>query len=79
MSFFAGDLDGTNAHDDLARKIADRGRDWVKNSWRLEDAQACEFTAAHAISLSCFNDAQIVRLRLALLCSLTSRRLPTPA
>lgn len=41
MSFFAGDLDGKNAHDDLAKKIADNGKDYATRFWRYADMEAC--------------------------------------
>lgn len=31
MAFFRGGLRGEGAHDDLARQIADAGRDWAQN------------------------------------------------
>jgi len=41
MAFFAGDLDGRNAHDDLAKQIADNGKDYATRFWRYEDMEAC--------------------------------------
>lgn len=41
MAFFAGDLDGRNGHDDLAKQIADNGKDYATRFWRYEDMEAC--------------------------------------
>jgi len=43
LTFFRGDLNGANAHDDLALKIAIAGRDWSKTFWRREDMTAYMF------------------------------------
>lgn len=41
LAFFAGDLDGASAYDDLAEQIASAGRDWAQRHWRVADMQAC--------------------------------------
>ncbi|KAF7980093.1 hypothetical protein HWV62_39904 [Athelia sp. TMB] len=41
--FFRGDLKGDFGHDDLAKKIAEQGREWALNFWRLEDLTAYNF------------------------------------
>ncbi|GAA5854421.1 hypothetical protein JCM8547_001815 [Rhodosporidiobolus lusitaniae] len=46
MAFFAGDLDGKNAHDDLAKKIADQGKDYATRFWRYADMEAYFFRLA---------------------------------
>ncbi|GAA5940397.1 hypothetical protein JCM3775_005079 [Rhodotorula graminis] len=46
MAFFAGDLDGRNAHDDLAKQIADNGKDYATRFWRYEDMEAYFFRLA---------------------------------
>jgi hypothetical protein len=43
MAFFSGDLEGNNAHDDLAKTIAYNGRDWTRDHWRWEDMQTYAF------------------------------------
>ncbi|KAG5653815.1 hypothetical protein H0H81_010283 [Sphagnurus paluster] len=43
LLFFRGDLDGRNAHDDLAEKIATAGREWSLRFWRKEDLTAYMF------------------------------------
>ena len=43
LVFFRGDPTGTNAHDDMARKIAYAGRAWSKKFWRKEDLTAYMF------------------------------------
>ncbi|SCV72270.1 BQ2448_4964 [Microbotryum intermedium] len=40
MAFFIGDLEGRGSHDDLAERIATRGRLWTEMYWRYEDMQA---------------------------------------
>lgn len=41
MAFFAGaPSTGHSAHDDLARAIGERGREFVERYWRREDIQA---------------------------------------
>ena len=40
MTFFEGDLNGKDSHDQLAKRIALTGRDWVADSWRIPDMQA---------------------------------------
>ena len=37
LTFFSGDIWGDGEHDDLARKIALAGREWVSTYWRRED------------------------------------------
>ncbi|KZT24399.1 glycosyltransferase family 90 protein [Neolentinus lepideus HHB14362 ss-1] len=44
--FFRGDLDGEGGHDELARRIAEAGRDWSKQFWRKEDLTAYMFRMA---------------------------------
>ncbi|GAA5828833.1 hypothetical protein JCM11251_005889 [Rhodosporidiobolus azoricus] len=46
MAFFAGDLDGKNAHDDLAKQIADNGKDYAARFWRYADMEAYFFRLA---------------------------------
>ncbi|KAF7980094.1 hypothetical protein HWV62_39906 [Athelia sp. TMB] len=41
--FFRGDLKGDFGHDDLAKNIAEQGREWALNFWRLEDLTAYNF------------------------------------
>ena len=41
--FFRGDLKGDFGHDDLAKKIAEQGREWALSFWRLEDLTAYNF------------------------------------
>lgn len=41
MAFFAGDLDGKNGHDELARQIGQNGKDYAANFWRYEDMETC--------------------------------------
>lgn len=41
MAFFTGDLDGRNAHDELAKQIADNGKDYATRFWRYADMEAC--------------------------------------
>lgn len=43
LAFFRGDLNGDNAHDDMAEKIASAGREWAKTYWRREDLTAYMF------------------------------------
>jgi len=43
LVFFAGDLAGDGAHDDMARRIGAQGRDWVSKYWRKEDMVAYSF------------------------------------
>ncbi|KAF8066953.1 hypothetical protein FPV67DRAFT_1768934 [Lyophyllum atratum] len=43
LLFFRGDLNGENAHEDLARKIALAGRRWSLKYWRKEDLTAYTF------------------------------------
>ncbi|GJN90731.1 hypothetical protein Rhopal_003745-T1 [Rhodotorula paludigena] len=40
MAFFTGDLDGRNAHDALAKQIADNGKDYATRFWRYADMEA---------------------------------------
>ncbi|KAK4702217.1 hypothetical protein P7C70_g4014, partial [Phenoliferia sp. Uapishka_3] len=46
MSFFSGDLDGSNAHDDLAKAIADQGKEYTAKFWRYQDMEAYFFRLA---------------------------------
>ena len=41
MAFFAGDLDGEDGHDDLAKAIADQGKAYTAKHWRYQDMEAC--------------------------------------
>jgi hypothetical protein len=43
LVFFRGDLNGDDAHDELARKIALAGSEWSKTFWRKEDLTAYMF------------------------------------
>ncbi|KAG1797482.1 glycosyl transferase family 90-domain-containing protein [Suillus plorans] len=40
LLFFRGDPSGHGAHEDLAKKIASRGREWSMSFWRKEDMVA---------------------------------------
>ncbi|BGP40375.1 hypothetical protein JCM10449v2_004337 [Rhodotorula kratochvilovae] len=46
MAFFAGDLDGRNAHDALAKQVADNGKDYAARFWRYADMEAYFFRLA---------------------------------
>ncbi|BGP16485.1 hypothetical protein JCM10213_001178 [Rhodosporidiobolus nylandii] len=46
MAFFAGDLDGRNGHDALAKQIADNGKDYATRFWRYADMEAYFFRLA---------------------------------
>lgn len=46
LVFFRGDANGEGAHDDLARKIAEAGRQWSQTFWRREDLAAYFFRYA---------------------------------
>jgi len=39
VAFFAGAPDGSGSHDAMARRIAERGVDFVRNHWRFEDME----------------------------------------
>lgn len=43
LAFFRGDPRGKGAHEDMARKIAEAGREWSKKFWRKEDMTAYTF------------------------------------
>lgn len=43
LTFFRGDHDGKNGHEDLAEKIATQGRKWSLTYWRKEDMVAYMF------------------------------------
>ncbi|KAG1741650.1 hypothetical protein EDB19DRAFT_704884 [Suillus lakei] len=43
LLFFRGDLSGNGAHEDLAKKIARRAREWSLTFWRKEDMVAYLF------------------------------------
>lgn len=43
LLFFRGDLYGKGSHHDLARKIAQNGRQWAQKFWRKEDMTAYVF------------------------------------
>ena len=47
MAFFRGGLRGEGAHDDLARQIADAGRDWAQNYF----VSLCYTSHAHLLML----------------------------
>ncbi|KAK4053911.1 hypothetical protein OIO90_003748 [Microbotryomycetes sp. JL221] len=40
MAFFSGDLDGNDGHDDLAKLIADQGKEYTQKHWRYADMEA---------------------------------------
>ena len=42
LAFFSGDLDGQNHHEQLAKQIADNGKDYTERFWRYADMEACE-------------------------------------
>ncbi|ORY89461.1 hypothetical protein BCR35DRAFT_350444 [Leucosporidium creatinivorum] len=46
MAFFSGGLEGHNAHDDLAKKIADQGKEYTVKHWRYADMEAYFFRLA---------------------------------
>ncbi|KDE09310.1 hypothetical protein MVLG_00627 [Microbotryum lychnidis-dioicae p1A1 Lamole] len=46
MAFFAGDLRGENAHDDLAQIIARQGQEFAQTHWRFADMEAYVFRLA---------------------------------
>ncbi|BGP32207.1 hypothetical protein JCM10296v2_003987 [Rhodotorula toruloides] len=46
ISFFAGDLDGRNGHDALAKQIADNGKEYATKYWRYADMEAYFFRLA---------------------------------
>jgi len=43
LIFFRGNLTGERAHEDMARTIAQAGREWSKSFWRREDLTAYMF------------------------------------
>lgn len=43
LVFFRGDPVGNGAHDEMAKKIAQDGREWSKTFWRKEDLVAYNF------------------------------------
>ncbi|KAL8281344.1 hypothetical protein RQP46_006378 [Phenoliferia psychrophenolica] len=43
MSFFRGDLAGNGAHDDLAKEIAEAGKEWVGECFRWADLEAYQY------------------------------------
>lgn len=43
FTFFHGDVDGQNSHDDLAEKIARQGKEWSLSFWRRQDMVAYMF------------------------------------
>lgn len=51
LVFFAGDMSGEGAHEDMARKIAEAGREWVHKYWREEDVTAYMFRYDFLLSL----------------------------
>lgn len=54
LMFFRGDGNGEGAHEDLARKIAIRGREWSKRFWRKEDLVAYFFRSVRQyLSVAC--------------------------
>ncbi|KAM0753101.1 hypothetical protein T439DRAFT_378824 [Meredithblackwellia eburnea MCA 4105] len=46
MAFFSGDLDGKNAHEDLAKAIARQGKEYTAKHWRYQDMEAYFFRLA---------------------------------
>lgn len=46
MAFFAGDLDGNNGHEELAKQIAAQGKEYTAKHWRYADMEACTSPAA---------------------------------
>lgn len=62
MAFFAGDLDGNNGHDDLAKQIADQGKEYTQQHWRYADMEACESRSGPMGEEVCAYD--LFRLRL---------------
>jgi hypothetical protein len=43
LAFFRGGVGGLGAHDDMARRIAERGKEWSERMWRKEDLTAYMF------------------------------------
>ncbi|KAJ7067168.1 glycosyl transferase family 90-domain-containing protein [Mycena amicta] len=43
LVFFRGDPGGRGAHDEMARRIADAGREWSRKFWRKEDLVAYNY------------------------------------
>ncbi|KIO30210.1 glycosyltransferase family 90 protein [Tulasnella calospora MUT 4182] len=43
FTFFHGDVDGNNSHDDIAERIARQGKEWSLTFWRKEDMVAYTF------------------------------------
>ncbi|KAG9051021.1 Glycosyltransferase Family 90 domain containing protein [Tulasnella sp. UAMH 9824] len=43
FTFFHGDVDGKNSHDDIAERIARQGKEWSLSFWRKEDMVAYTF------------------------------------
>lgn len=52
MAFFSGDMDGRNSHDDLAKQIADQGKEYTVKYWRYADMEACELVLVALVDLS---------------------------
>lgn len=44
MSFFSGDLDGRNGHEEMAMKIAAAGKEYTAKHWRYQDMEACKLS-----------------------------------
>ena len=51
LLFFRGDPNGDNHHDEMARKIAEAGREWSLGFWRREDLTAYMFRFVFYVSL----------------------------
>jgi hypothetical protein len=43
LIFFRGDPNGEGAHEEMGRRIAERGREWSLGMWRREDLVAYFF------------------------------------
>lgn len=43
LTFFRGNLDGEDAHEDMAKKIGEAGKAWSLEFWRREDMTAYMF------------------------------------
>lgn len=55
MAFFAGDMDGKNGHDALARQIGQNGKEYAAKFWRFADMEACsslQFTSERLRALT---------------------------
>ena len=55
LAFFSGDLDGRNGHEDLAKTIAEQGKEYAEKYWRYADMEACSFfLVAHSPTIADF-------------------------